>query len=88
MVINQLIKQSNYNNHNIQVHHVSYKAVAHRYVMSQSSQKPDVIWLHPMNFVIVGNVWVCHTPIACFGDDIICKWDIYVSIRERCSWNM
>ena len=36
-----------------------------------------------MNFVIVGNcnAWVCHTPI--FGDDIICKRDIYVSIYTR-----
>ena len=59
-----------------------------RYVMSQSSQKRNVIWLHQMNFVIVGNAWVCHTPIVCFGDDIICKRDIYVSIRERCSRNM
>ena len=64
------------------------KSVTRRYVMSQSSQKRNVTWLHQMNFVIVGNAWVCHTPIVCFGDDIICKRDIYVSIRERCSWNM
>jgi hypothetical protein len=59
-----------------------------RCVMSQSSQKLDVIWLHTMNFITAGNVWVCHTLVICFGDDVMWKWNVYMSIQERYLWNM
>ena len=51
--------------------------------MSQSSQKRDVIWLHTMNFITASNVWVGHTLVVCFGDDVMYKRNVYVSIRER-----
>ena len=41
-----------------------------------------------MNFIIAGNVWVCHVPVVCFGDDVMRKRNVYASIRERSSWNM
>ena len=56
--------------------------------MSHSSQKRDVIWLHVMNFIIEGNAWVCHAPVVCFGDDVMRKRNVYMSIRERSSKNM
>ena len=52
-------------------------------VMSQSSLMRDVIWLHAMNFIIVGNTWGYHLPIVSFVDDVICKRDIYMSIQEK-----
>ena len=45
--------------------------------------KARVIWLHTMNFIIASNVWVCHALVVCFGDDVMYKRNVYVSIRER-----
>ena len=53
--------------------------------MSQSSQKCDVLWLQAMNIIIVGNTWVCHVSVVCFGDNVMCKLNVYASIRERTS---
>ena len=36
-----------------------------------------------MNFIIASNVWVCHALVVCFGDDVMYKRNVYVSIRER-----
>ena len=41
----------------------------HRCVMSKSSQKLDIMWLHAMNFIIIGNTWGYHVPVVCFGHD-------------------
>ena len=62
--------------------------VVRRCVMSQSSQKRDVIWPHAMNFIIAGKGWVSHAPVVCFSDDVMRKRNVYTSIRERSSRNM